>query len=681
MKMIETSVEPVGPKITNEFRGPVGTSVVTGDVYGDVNITEITEGASVTTSRLDPELVAHLQAVFVAPAPWAQAQGRLQARQAVALVGPTGTGRRTGAINLLAGTGAEPHDLALDPDDVDRILVASPGCGYLLDLAALADTPGRAGPLLDRYLQELSRTRSPVVVLATEELARAIDLDRRGLSVPWNTPNPSDVFRYHLTYLRSAQVADDWLAQPRIAQVVAEASLSDAVRLVDLIRRVDPGGHHGPVPAEYLEQVLGVYRNWDSELTAWDEKIRPQADAGECRAMLLALAVLEGESAADIAGAAERLISMAGLADHAGHGLTGPGVSARMQQVEAKVVDGRVTFARLAYATAVLDRAWVDRPRLRQPIHRWLASLGGRVDRGGPGGGSAAPAAVRARQTLLDLARRQQTPSLVLDAVAGWDRDEQGAIAEALLTSAALSEELGRPVRRRLYSWATKADASEHLHLLVARVCARQLADSYPAIALTRLRHLAGLQREPVRTAVVEAIAQLSSRPRLRGLVRREVVAWAAPESGRAEMRAATGRRAFLEITRQTDSAGCPLALAEPLSEDDLDDLGRGWRAVLRAPDSRSEGETAINGWLTAGAEGRAPQDVVVQALARACLGSSVDVVTVTGVVWAWSRDDGTESSARRVEIRDQLLDLALRRDGLSPTSVGIADQERENRC
>jgi hypothetical protein len=674
MKMIETSSGPDGPKAVNEFRGPVGSVVTVDSVLGDVNIVE---GVSVTTSPFDPEMVARLRAVFVAPTTWAAAQERLRSRQAVALVGPPGTGRRTGAINLLTDTAVRPHDLALDADDVNRRLVGEPGCGYLLDLAALAEAPGRAGPLLDRYLQELRRTSSPLVVLVTGEMARAMDLDLRGLSVDWAAPSAAAVFRRHLAQLGSVAEAEEWLRQPQVAQVVAEASLTDAVRLVGLIQGTARGGRRGPALVGHLDEVLGVYRNWDSELIAWDDEVRPEPDAGERRAVLLALAALEGEPAAVIVGAAERLISIAGLAGNGGKGLTGPGVSDRMSQLTARVSDGRVTFARLAYATAVLDRAWIDRPRLRQPIHRWLASIGGEVSRGAVDGGRSPGRADKARQTLLALARRQQAPSLVLDAVVAWDREEQRPIAVALLTSAAGSEEIGRAVRRRMYGWATSTETKEHLYLLVARVCAGELADVYPAIVLTRLRHLAGLQREQVRQAVVDSISRLAYRTRLRGLVRREVVAWASPESGRAETRAATGRRAFLTLARLTDDAGRPLALTSPLNETELDELGRGWRAVLRAPESRAEGETAISGWLTAAAERRAPQNVVVQTLVRACAGNSVDVALVTGVVWAWSRDDGSDSSARRVEIRDELFDLALPRDGLSPALVDVADRER----
>ncbi len=118
----------------------------------------------------------------------------------------------------------------------------------------------------------------------------------------------------------------------------------------------------------------------------------------------------------------------------------------------------------------------------------------------------------RAAQALTRLAITQREARLVCAAAERWARNpvSRRELAVGTLTEAALSEQIGRDVRRQLYDWARSANAAETIHLAVAAVCGGQLARAYPQIAFTRLRHLAVRQNATVQESVFEGLA---SRP------------------------------------------------------------------------------------------------------------------------------------------------------------------------
>lgn len=601
-----------------------------------------------TATVLDPEGIDYLGAVFVRPGPWSEAAKRLRTHRAVVLVGAAGTGRRTAAVNLLVDAGVVPQELALEANDTDQSLVGEPGCGYLVDLAPFADDPESAGVVLDRCLSDLGETENPLVVLSTKELDQALNPDRRGLSVPWSAPASAEIFRSHLARLLSPREAAGWFHQPEVTGVLDRATPADAVRLAGLVRDVVEGETGGAVLTRCLPDVLDAYGNWESELRDWDRQTEVRPDAGERRAMLLAVAALQGESPATIVTAAERLMSFAGVDADLGGALVGPGVSARMELVDHVGTDHGVVFTRPAYAPAVLDRAWTDRPRLRKPLQKWLMQVGRET--------GVAPVRERAGETLLGLAARQAAPWLVLDAAADWARGGRRRSAADLLTVAGTDPAIGWDVRRRLYEWATNHKVGDSLHLVVAAVCAGELADAYPAIALTRLRHLANRESRRVRLEATQAMAELSRRPRLRWAVHREVLAWMGDSSA---LRASTGRWTFFALARLLSAEGRPIALQNPLNDQYLDGLAQGWREVLRAKDTGEAAAPLVGRWLDAAIQDVESRSAVVQVFGRACR-SSVDAALVRALARNWARTED-DSATTRDQVCEELLDLCRR--------------------
>lgn len=251
---------------------------------------------------------------------------------------------------------------------------------------------------------------------------------------------------------------------------------------------------------------------------------------------------------------------------------------------------------------------------------------------------------------------------MVCSAAAQWIRKSASLreLGVRTLTDAAMSEQVGREVRRRLYEWAKAGSTSEEVHLAVAEVCGGRLARAYPQIALTRLRHLAMRTTPAIRSAAQETMVSLAQVPTLRHTVMNEIANWVQGP----EPRQSAGHRVFLQLASPGETGA--IAIIAVAANKDLDLLGELWRAILRGPESAEAARTASM-WLEAAAQNHAPRDTILEILARTCQ-TSIDRATLTEIATDWVRATGSAAVPRN-ELLAELLDRAWQRDPITVAS------------
>lgn len=635
-----------------EIIGDVANSISGGAFYGPVYQVFLRSfREALAAQELNAETVRRLSEIHEPPAGHEEILKGLAERHSVALVAGPGTGRRITAIAMLAQVGVPPHSVVLDSEDLQRPLPVKAGHGYLLDLEEARDQLTPEAGLWVADLAARARAVGAYLVLRidlqgwhalalADPLIKAVEL----------VPAPAiSIFRSHLSHLASPVLAADWAGHEPIRRLLASARPPDAVRLAGIVRDVRDTAIPEP---EQLEQVLDAYGNWADTLTRWFGLTQ---DQGHQRALLLAAAALEGAPAAAVCDAADKLAGMVELPRTPGAGLVGSGIQTLVSQIDAKLHHGRVLFARPSYGASVLDYVWRDRPQLHAALQDWLTELPGRD-----------PETTRAARSLTELAIRQSEAGLVTRAANRWAHTPSlRELAIGALTAAAVSEQVGRSVRRRMYLWARQASASEDLHLVIAAVCAGELAQAFPKIALTRLRHLAVRESEHVRDATIEALARLAMQSsELLQTVIGEVADWIQSDGPRAEV----GRRAFLRLAGLRDTEGLAILPAAAQSEDHLDCLAEMWRDVLRRQMADHAAQNLAVSWLEAAAQDRAPRQMVIEVFTRTCH-SSFDLGILTQVVIGWLRTADSPAPASRDEIGLALLHRAQERDQLGTTT------------
>jgi hypothetical protein len=592
---------------------------------------------------LDANEMRRVRDSYVKTPEFGMAQAVLANESAIALIGQPGCGRRTTGIVLLADLGITPKTVMLDPESFDRQLDVAPGHGYLLNLDEDHDQlTAKAGAWIHDLVVRLRAMNSRLIVRAREHSWRALGLSEDALRTVRVTPPPAvTVFQFHLASITSGPVADAWAQHESILGALAVAAPADGVRLARIVAETAAVTAPGE---QCVDQVIAEYSNWAAELAEWFRQTSrsDDSDVGYARALLLAAAALEGAPAATVFVAADRLANLVGLERQSGGALVGPDVRELVQSIHAELRDRSIRFPRPAYGQSVLDHVWDQRPHLQSKLREWFTGIPNQREEGSE----------RAAQALTGLAIRQREASLVCEAAEQWARNPVGRreLAVGTLTEAALSEQIGRDVRRQLYEWARSAGAAESTHLAVAAVCCGQLARAYPQIALTRLRHLAVRQNAVVQESVFEGLAGLVQDRVLRGSVLSEVDDWV----GGQEPRRSAGLRSFLRLARPDENG--EIAILSGTSERDWDLLAGLWRNALRVPSPdgvAAAAGAAASGWLDAAVQNQAQQEPVLEVLARTCR-SSIDMAAIAD--FAYSSADSSGNATSRRDIAAELV-------------------------
>jgi len=165
-----------------------------------------------------------------------------------------------------------------------------------------------------------------------------------------------------------------------------------------------------------------------------------------------------------------------------------------------------------------------------------------------------------------------------------WGEDDLEGLAFTALSRTCLHPRVGTRIRQALYDWSRTVGTPQTLKLTIAQVC-ETIGQTYPSIALTRLKHLATHSNSQVATEVIKVARALAAQGH-REAVLDAVLGWCAETnqenlSDRARRRRRkVGAMLFLELAGTITSLGLPDVLAgrqaaEPAS------FVEGWRAVL----------------------------------------------------------------------------------------------------
>jgi hypothetical protein len=639
---VPTETQPgAGGGTFTTIGGDVRSLISGGENYG--NIFMGGERDILAAVRIEPSEVERCRATFVDHPQVAEAMAALQNKSAVALLGPPGCGRRTTGTVLLARRGIVVNRVVLDAEDLGRQLEITQGHGYLLDLDEDRDQLTlKTGVWIGRLVAQLRAVNSCLVVRAHDRSWRALGLSEDALHITHLTNPPArSVFRRHLATMTSEPVAEDWEQRELIGHHLAGATPPDGVRMAKIVAKTIATQISAD---QQLSRVISEYTNWKAELAAWFEKTTGPGHGYE-RALLLAAAALEGAPASTVFAAADGLARIVELPREPGGPLAGADASELVNQIEAELRVRSIWFTRPAYATSVLDHVWNQRPQLHKDLREWLASVptSGDEDTG------------RAARALTMLAIRQHDASLISAAARRWAEESASRrdLAATELTHAALSEEIGRDVRRQLYDWA-RTSAGEPTHLTVAAVCRGSLARQYPQIALTRLRNLVVRPSVIVQESVFESLNVLVRDRVLYSSVTSEVARWVNEE----EPRRSAGLQAFLRLA--TPGEDGEIAILSGVGEQNLGLLANLWRAALRDDKQASAAARLASRWLDVAARDQAPRESVIEILARSCQ-SSIDVGRIAYI--AFAEVGSKDSDPARYDIATELVQRTWERD------------------
>ncbi|MFE9112288.1 hypothetical protein ACFYN9_22095 [Streptomyces collinus] len=524
----------------------------------------------------------------------------------VVLLGEAGTGRRAAALRVLHDLGVPRERIRWLVLDWDRPRTEQiphhKGHGFVLDLTGCGELAEDFYTGLDDYQREAEAAEAFLVILASPEGWSPGTLAAVP-TVRMIRPPATEIAKAHLRHLAADRV--DWLASAPLDALLTEAAEpSDAARLARLIAQAGEDDR---------DAVKQEFTDWQDHLHKWFQKHSNPEDLRE-RALLIAAALLEGVPAEVVLDAADRLFAEVGGVLPPGGALAGRGLQERLNAIKASQDDEALSLEAQQHGLpeAVLKFVWRQRPQLRRVLLQWASHISA------PNG-----VAVRHLRRIADsLVQLSLLPggSVVLSVASDWiatGRSAHRELAAEVLETMALHPVTGAGVRKQLYDWAYQKGTSKELAIAVADICAGRLGQTYPRLALTRLRLLASRSDGLAREAVAEAVRRLASIPEQRVLVLSEIVGWA--KAADSDVRRA-GTHTFLALTDITGEA-LPLPAAGEAVDDVTDALAgelfvRGWRAALQDPAAAETAHARLAAWLDSP---RLPDDQVLS-LAAAVL-------------------------------------------------------------
>ncbi|MEU7061302.1 hypothetical protein [Streptomyces sp. NPDC046197] len=572
------------------------------------------------------------------------------------LCGQAGTGRRTAALHALRKAGVHRKQiswLVLDWDQPRTEQIPhTEGRAFVLDLTDYRDLSEDFYTALADY-QKQAQTADAVLVI----LADPNGWNPRTLAtvptVHLARPSAALVAEAHLRHLAAGRV--DWLTHDSLHDLLAPAApASDGARLARLIAEAKDDGQSA---------VGKQFTDWQKHLETWFEEHSAPGDLQE-RALLIAAALLDGAPAAVVLGAADQLFTQVGGELPRGGALYGRDLDKRLTAIGASYRDDEgisLEEKQRGLSGAALKYVWRQRPQLRPVLLEWASQI-------------SAPnkIAVRHLQRIADcLVPLALLPggSTVLSVARRWietDRVAHRQLAIHILQTMALHPVAGVAVRKQLYDWAQQKTTSEQMIAAVAAVCAGELGQRYPRVALTRLRLLASRDDDQARDAVADAVRTLVSTPAQRVLVLSEIVEWA--ESSDSTIRKA-GAGTFLALTDITSDILLPLPANQESTGEAVDASDvlagqlfvRGWRAALQEPTAAQAAYRHLAAWL----DSPKLQDDQVLPLAAQVLRGYLGQEGPSGLL-VGSPDSSELGRARRAQLFAQLISEVA-----SPASPG----------
>jgi hypothetical protein len=503
----------------------------------------------------------------------------LQTDHAVVLTGPRGCGRETTAIAAIRqlNPGIRLRRFSLEDEDTEEIRTEDAGHlvhaadGGLSRLESCVEAVRAAGG----YLVVIADAGGPPVSAFLR-------------SIPVEPPDPLKVYRHRMNR-RGLTDGWHWDVAPTLLE---GASPGDARRLADITERIARRGGGG---LAQRAEVINAYRRWEDQLRGWfTEHRRPDE-----RALLVAAAALSPAEDADVYTVASSLARRLDIRMN-GAGLVWCPASGLRELLEVGAEEERIVFRRYGFAEAALRHALADYPVASVDLLSWLAALPTE---------DAVQHELREplAEKFADLASEQGAADLIVATAGTWGADGRADLAFIALSRSCLHPRAGGRVRRALYDWSRAARTPQTLKLVIARVC-EPLGQTYPSIALTRLKHLATHGNPQVGGQVILAAQALSAFGH-RTEVLSAALDWCAEANEENLSQAARRRRRragaalFFELARPVAESGLPELLDGARDADPMTYVP-GWRAVLDIGDLiGTEGRWFGNGihrWLDA---------------------------------------------------------------------------------
>jgi hypothetical protein len=484
----------------------------------------------------------------------------LQTDHAVVLTGPHGCGRETTAIAAIRQLrpGVRVRRFSLEDEDAEEIRARDEG--YLVH-AADAGLPRLEGCV------EAVRASGGYLVVIGDAGGPPVSALLRSIVV--EPPHPLKVYRHRMN---RRGLTDQWHWD--VAPTLLEgASPADARRLADITEEIAKRG--GDRMAQRAE-VINAYRNWEDQLRGWFTAHRRPDE----RALLVAAAALSPAEEANVYTVASSLARQLDIRMN-GAGLVWCPASGLRELLEVGAEEERIVFRRYGFAEATLRHALADYPLASFDLLSWLAALPTE---------EAVQNELREplAETFADLASEQGAAELIIETAGRWGADGLADLAFIALSRSCLHPRVGGKVRTALYKWSRAARTSQTLKLVIARVC-EPLGQTYPSIALTRLKHLATHGNRQVAGEVILAAQALSTAGH-RAEVLSAALAWCAENNEENLSNAARRRRRragaslFLELARPIAESGLPEVLEGGRNVDPMRYVP-GWRAVLDCRD------------------------------------------------------------------------------------------------
>lgn len=638
----EIRVEPQEPLLLQpSFQEAVGAAFV-GNRIGNVTLGEARK--NVASRVLHAYVLQEMRDTYVridrnGDDKASEVERVLHQKGFVVVTGDEGTGRFITAINAIMDSQLHPVQILLESDDLERSLITKAGQGQLIDLGELEEEAvKKLSKVLRDYVARVRSVASVLVIIATPDECRALDPDDDAV-VPIVGPNAKAVFRSHLACATDRNYADKYAAYPGIEEALQSATPREATRLASLARK--RAKDKDPTSEEAMEQVLAEYvERANADVRALFGNTSTDQDEYR-QALALAVSALEGTRADTVFSAADKLVEALELEKYPGRGSFGPGASKLLSCIDAVSADGVVHFRRPDYALPVLDYAWRDHVYLRKHLDSWLIDIGttAEIDHIGT--------------AILYLAESHDAPNLIVEAVTSWARSYTSRFrAVQLLDNAALSTDIGRSIRQSLYRWSVSSSTPEDIQVTVAEVCGGDLGTYFPAVALTRLRHLADRDSPRVKGTVCAALAALGRNDNLRRMVLDEIADW----TNSPLERRTTGALAFATLAEERDEERFTYIPDSSADEELIGILAQGWRASLRHDQTASGASTLALQWLESRVQMQAPNDVVTRIFAAACK-SSYDIGIIIPLARRWLRDFHGPSVSPREALYEKLLE------------------------
>ncbi|MFI9552770.1 hypothetical protein [Nonomuraea endophytica] len=594
------------------------------------------------------------------------AMGILREDHVLVLIAESNMGRHFAAVHLLKNAdNVTVREVRREPNEHFEAsnLREKKDSGWLLDFRKDDKLNPDFGAEMVGCRQLLKDRSSYLVVIMPSALWKQGSNGGESLAHYLNMPSSEKIIHRHLESAQPSIDLDTWFTGPdgeMIRERVQHLEPDDALLWSETIRTTRDAElpadlvsdeEQSDLPAR-IRMVLEARENWRDHLLRWhkDEK----RDSRH-RNFLLAASLLEYAPPGLVFTAATSLAVALGEKSPEDRGQQGPGILELVETVDADLVDDETfRFPRPGYPASILDYFWIDRQHLREKFIEWMCSLPSSLDTL-----IAQEAVERITAFVLKWTLRQQDISQLKTIAKVWGaRKELREAAAQLITVAALDPQLGRNVRDLILTWAQgKDNATADMQILVAEICAGQLATFYPIRALYRLGYLVQSPDDHVANAATNAISVLWEREEIRTTLLVEVGKWCRSNNSAQHQ---AGADAFLALAALSTTADerPSLLIYSSGNEHLADAISSGWQAVLEDPDS-AKVSSALASWFNAAVAHPELATPIQDLLVTSARGHAPELpddrrrVSLTTYLYAWQPAFAPDTGQLRTAFRE----------------------------